>query len=188
MELVLHNFTKIHNVANDTTYAAYLDRQSKLPSLERDNFFERYMNKRSIEIGQNGEFIQEQLEHNRPKVYFLFMPLMALFIMLNFRKNKIKYLDHLIFTIHGMTAYFLASIIIQPITKFVFIKGSIMSGILETILVVWICWYLFKSLKIFYQRKTSTTIWRMIWVIVLYAISFKLAEMVVLNIIYYVAT
>ncbi len=184
----LNSLVRIHNVANDSTYSAYLSRQAKLPTFEKDNFFERYTQKRSIEIGQNREVINEQLEHNRPKVYFLFMPLMAFFIMLNFRKNKIKYLDHLIFTIHGMTAFFLVGIIVQPTKRFLFGNASTLSGIIEAAMVVWICWYLFKSLKIFYQRKTSTTIWRMMWVIALYAISYKLAEMVVMNVIYYVAT
>jgi len=177
----------IHIEANDSTYTAYLARQKTLPSLERDNLFERYYKKRSIEIGQNSELIQEQLAHNRPKVYFLFMPLMAFFIMLNFRKNNIRYLDHLIFTIHGMTAFFLVSIIIQPMKRFLFPDGFI-GGILGVSLILWIFWYLYKGLKIFYQRKTSTTIWRMIWIIVLYGVSLKVAEMVVINIIYYVAT
>ncbi len=177
----------IHDVANDTTYAAYLARQQTLPSLEKDNIFERYLKKRSIEMGQNSELLEEQLAHNRPKVYFLFMPLMAFFIMLNFRKNNIRYLDHLIFTIHGMTAFFLVSIIVQPTKKFLF-QESWIGGLMETALIAWICWYLFKSLKIFYQRKTSTTIWRMVWIIALYGLSLQIAEMVVMNIIYYVAT
>ncbi|MEJ5995987.1 DUF3667 domain-containing protein [Pedobacter sp. Du54] len=187
LKKLIHTFTRVHEVANDSTYAAYLSRQSKLSSAEKDNFFERYMQKRSIEIGQNGEFIQEQLEHNRPKVYFLFMPLMAFFVMLNFRKNNIRYLDHLIFTIHGMTAFFIVSIIIEPTKRFLFPDGFI-SVVLETALIAWVCWYLMRSLKIFYQRKTSTTIWRALFIIILYSLSLKLAETVITNIIYYVAT
>lgn len=186
--LFINKLERVHIVANDSTYAAYLARQQTLPSSERDNLFERYFKKRSIGFGKNSELIKEQLEHNRPKVYFLFMPLMAFFIMLNFRKNHIKYLDHLIFTIHGMTAFFMACIIIQPTKRLLFASNSTMSGLLETALLVWVCWYLFKSLKIFYQRKTSTTIWRMVWIITLYYISFSLAETIVTNIIYYVAT
>ena len=183
----IKKLNEIHLVENDSTYATYLARQQNLPSSQKDNVFERYMKKRSIEIGENGEFIQEQLEHHKPKVYFLFMPLMAFFVMLNFRKNNIRYLDHLIFTIHGMTAFFLVSIIIQPAKRFLF-PDSFMSIVIETALITWICWYLMRSLKIFYQRKTSTTIWRTIWIIFLYGISIKLAEIVVTNIIYYVAT
>jgi ribosomal protein L37E len=177
----------IYITSNDSTYAAYLVRQKALPATERDNMIERFMVKRQIGIGQNSEIIQEQLNHNRPKQYFLFMPLMALFIMINFRKNNIRYLDHLIFTIHGMTAFFLVSSIVQPFKRFL-LPNSSLSGIVELLLIGWICWYLFKSLKIFYQRKTSTTIWRMIWVIVLYGISVKVSEMIIVNIIYYVAT
>lgn len=187
LEKVIKTFSKIHAVANDTTYAAYLSRQAKLPPADRDNFFEKYLQKRSIEMGEKGEFIQEQLAHNRPKVYFLFMPLMAFFIMLNFRKNNIKYLDHLIFTIHGMTAFFLVLIVLKPIQRYLFAEGF-MNGVLAVALIVWVCWYLFKSLKTFYLRKTSTVIWRMIWIILLYGFSLKFAEMIVSNIIYYVAT
>ncbi|RZL33675.1 MAG: DUF3667 domain-containing protein, partial [Pedobacter sp.] len=110
-------FSRIHIVKNDSTYAAYLARQQKLAERDRDNFFERNLARRKIGLGQNSDLINEKLEHNRPKQYFLFMPLMALFIMLNFRRNHIKYLDHLIFTIHGMTAFFIVSIVVQPLKR-----------------------------------------------------------------------
>ena len=177
----------IHIIRNDSTYASYLARQKTLPASERDNMMERFMAKRRIGFGEKSEIIQEQLEHNRPKQYFLFMPLMALFIMMNFRKNHIKYLDHLIFTIHGMTAFFIVSTVVQPL-KILFSSYGTITGLIGTALIIWVCWYLFKSLKIFYQRKTSTTIWRMIWIAFLYSITLKISEMIMLNIIFYVTT
>ena len=178
----------IHIIKNDSTYTAYLARQQKLTESERDNFFERYTEKRRIGFGENSDIIKEKLEHNRPKQYFLFMPLMALFIMINFRRNHIKYLDHLIFTIHGMTAFFLVSIVVQPIKRILEDSLSLLGTVMELGLIVWIFWYLFKSLKIFYQRKTSTTIWRMLWIIILYYISLQIAEKVMINLIFYMAT
>jgi ribosomal protein L37E len=184
----IKGFEKIHIARNDSTYTAYLARQQKLPEAERDTFFERFMTKRKIGIGEKSEQIQEQLDHNRPKQYFLFMPLMALFIMLNFRKNHIKYLDHLIFTIHGMTAFFIVSTFVQPLKKLLFANSQTISGIIEIALIAWICWYLFKSLKVFYQRKTSTTIWRMLWIIILYSITLGITEDIMRNIIFFIAT
>jgi hypothetical protein len=178
---------EIHTVRNDSTYTSYLARQKTLPTDEKDNMLERLMAKRTIGIGEKSDLIQEQLEHNRPKQYFLLMPLMALFIMINFRKNHIKYLDHLIFTIHGMTAFFLVQAIIQPVKRLLF-AGSNFAIIFELGLLAWVFWYLFKSLKVFYQRRNGVIIGRMIWIIILYGIAFKLSEMVLVNIIYYATT
>ncbi|WP_316784063.1 DUF3667 domain-containing protein [Pedobacter frigiditerrae] len=185
---VISKLNAIHIIKNDSTYAAYLARQKTLGTDEKDNFIERYVAKRRISIGQNADIINEKLEHNRPKQYFLFMPLMALFIMFNFRRNHIKYLDHLIFTIHGMTAFFMVSIIIQPLRRVLPESLSLIDSCLGIGIIAWICWYLFKSLKIFYQRKTSTTIWRMLWVIILYVITFKVSETIMMNLIFYLAT
>lgn len=186
LKRIIKTFDKIHNERNDSTYAAYLARQKNLPPTEQDGWFDRMIKKRAITIGEKSEVIQETLEHNRPKQYFLLMPLLALFIMWNFRKNHIYYLDHLIFTIHGMTAYFIVSIFTKPLNKYVFGNDSIMSNIVSLAVIAWICWYLYKALKIFYQREK--VIGKMIMIFILYAISLKLTEMIMLNLIYYVAT
>ncbi|WP_316737050.1 DUF3667 domain-containing protein [Pedobacter aquatilis] len=183
---IIKQYNSIHIKRNDSTYQAYLSRQQQLPITQRDNFFERMMKKRSITIGEKSEIIEETLEHNRPKQYFLLMPLLAFFIMLNFRRNHIYYLDHLIFTIHGMTAYFIVSIITKPLIKYIFGASSIMSTIIEIGLYVWICWYMFNALKVFYQRKK--VIGKMFMIFILYAIALAFTEMVMLNLIYYVAT
>lgn len=183
---VITRFSKIHDDRNDSTYASYLIRQKSLPITARDNWFDRLVKKRSITIGEKSEVIQETLEHNRPKQYFLLMPLLALFIMWNFRKNHIYYLDHLIFTIHGMTAYFIVSILTKPFIKYIFGENTVVSTIIETALVVWICWYMFNALKVFYQRKK--VIGKMFMIFILYAIALALTEMIMLNLIYYVAT
>ncbi|TKC10047.1 DUF3667 domain-containing protein [Pedobacter polaris] len=185
---MIKKLDEIHIIKNDSTYASYLARQKTLAPDEKDNIFKRYIEKRRISIGENAEIINEKLEYNRPKQYFLFMPLMALFVMINFRKNHIKYLDHLIFTIHGMTAFFMVSIIVQPLRRVLPESLSMIASVMGLGLIAWICWYLFKSLKIFYQRKTSTTIWRMIWIICLYGISLEIAETIMVNLIFYVTT
>ncbi|RZL33730.1 MAG: DUF3667 domain-containing protein, partial [Pedobacter sp.] len=181
---VISRFSQIHDDRNDSTYAAYLLRQKTLHSEDQDNWIEKLNKKRSITFGEKADVIQETLEHNRPKQYFLMMPLLALFIMWNFRKNHIYYLDHLIFTIHGMTAFFIVSIFTKPIIKYIFGEDSTLSSIIGVAIFIWVCWYMFNALKIFYQRKK--VIGKMIMIFILYFLSLKLSEMVMLNLIYYV--
>lgn len=185
LKKVINKLNEAHITKNDSTYASYLVRQKKLSVLERDNWFEQLIKKREIEIRQKSDVIDNQLEHNRPKQYFLLMPLMALFISLNFRKNHIYYLDHLIFTIHGMTAFFLVSIFTQPLIKHVFGNDSVVGSIIALAVIVWIFWYMYKALQVFYQRKRSAIIWRMIWIFALYGIAIKITELVIINVIYY---
>jgi ribosomal protein L37E len=185
---IIDEYNDIHIERNDSTYAAYLSRQKKLPLSEQDGWYKKWKKKRAISLGEKSEVIQETLEHNRPKQYFLLMPLLAWFIMLNFRKNHIYYLDHLIFTIHGMMVYFIVSIITQPIMKHVFGEDSLVSKIIEVGVTLFLFWYMFKALTIFYQRKTWSTIFKIFWILILYAVAFKVSEMVMINLIYYVAT
>lgn len=185
---IIDEYNDIHIERNDSTYAAYLSRQKKLPLSEQDGWYQKWKKKRAISIGEKSEVIQETLEHNRPKQYFLLMPLLAWFIMLNFRKNHIYYLDHLIFTIHGMMVYFIISIFTQPIMKHVFGEDSVVSSIIKVGVTVFLFWYMFKALTIFYQRKTWSTIFKIFWILILYAVAFKLSEMAMINLIYYVAT
>ncbi|MFD2287309.1 DUF3667 domain-containing protein [Pedobacter petrophilus] len=184
---IISKFSSIYNDRNDSTYSAYLIRQKQLPIFQKDNWFERMVTKRSIAMGQKSEIITETLEHNRPKQYFLLMPLLALFIMWNFRKNHMYYLNHLIFTIHGMTAYFIVSIFTKPIIKYVFGADSFLSGVIEFGVFIWIIWYFYNALKVFYQRKRGAIIWKMIWIFMLYGFAFAITEVVMLNIIYYVS-
>jgi len=186
LTMVITKFSDIHDDRNDSTYAAYLARQKTLNPIDQDNWLDRMIKKRAISIGEKSEVIQETLEHNRPKQYFLMMPLLALFIMWNFRRNHIYYLDHLIFTIHGMTAFFIVSIFTKPLIKYIFGEDSAVANIIGIAIFVWICWYMFNALKKFYQRKK--VIGKMIMIFILYFLSLKLTEMVMLNLIYYVVT
>ena len=86
-----------------------------------------------------------------------------------------------------MTAFFLVQIITKPLNKYVFGEDSILSTIISLVVVAWLLWYMFKSLKVFYNRSNSTTVWRMFAIFALYSVAFKITEVIILNIIYYVA-
>ncbi|MHA4895158.1 DUF3667 domain-containing protein [Pedobacter sp. PWIIR3] len=182
----------LHILKQDSTFESYLARQQKLPEDERDNWFERQSKKREIRVNvksAKGDWtIGDEIKKYKPKQYFLLMPLLAFFIMISFRKNHIYYLDHLIFTIHGMTAYFLISIVCYPIIKYVFGIDSTVGDIIEFGIFVWVCWYLYKGLKVFYNRSRRTTIFKMIGLFFLYTFSLYVTESLVRNFIYYFMT
>eukprot|EP01133_Synstelium_polycarpum_P017306 gene17306-20646_t len=185
---LLDAFHGYNIIKQDSTYEAYLARQQKLKDNEKDDWFERILKKREIAVNQkssSGDWsVKEELEHYRPKQYFLLMPLLALMIMWNFRKNHIFYLDHLIFTIHGTTAFFILQIFTTPLIR-MFGKGSLMGNLIQMAVVVGIAWYMFKALTVFYQRPRKVTIRKMITLIILYFIAFAFSEWIIERSIYY---
>ncbi|PYF76899.1 DUF3667 domain-containing protein [Pedobacter nutrimenti] len=185
---LLDAFRGYNIIKQDSTYESYLARQQKLKDNEKDDWFERILKKREIAVNQkssSGDWsVKEELEHYRPKQYFLLMPLLALMIMWNFRKNHIFYLDHLIFTIHGTTAFFILQIFTTPLIR-MFGKGSLMGNLIQMAVVVGIAWYMFKALTVFYQRPRKVTIRKMITLIILYFIAFAFSEWIIERSIYY---
>lgn len=188
---VLESYQKYHIIKQDSTYSSYLLRQQKLNESDRDSWFDRILKKREITINQksaSGNWsVKEELEHYRPKQYFLLMPLLALFIMWNFRRNHIYYLDHLIFTIHGTTAFFITQIVTVPLRRDLFGADSTMSNLIKWAVIIGIIWYLYKALEVFYQRSRKVTIKKMITLSFLYMIAAFMSEWVIERFIYYFA-
>jgi hypothetical protein len=187
---LIHSLQRINDSRQDSTFESYMIRQQRLPVNERDNWYERELKKREIKVSAKsakGDWtIGEEIKKYKPKQYFLLMPLLAFFIMVSFRKNHIYYLDHLIFTIHGMTAYFIVSIVCYPVIKYIFGIDSTLGNIMEFAIFIWVCWYLYTGLRVFYNRPKGKTIFKMVGLFFLYTFSLYITESLIRNIIYYV--
>jgi hypothetical protein len=182
LDIKIAEYTEIHTIRNDSTYSSYLSRQKALPAADRDDWIEQKLKRLDYGVSgktKNHNVINEEFKKYQPKQYFLLMPLLAFFIMVNFRKNKIYYINHLVFTIHGMTAFFIVSILTQPIKKYIFGLDSIVSGLITTIVFCGIVWYLYKGLKLFYNRSRNQTIRKTISLMILYSISLAISEMLI---------
>ncbi|MET1054758.1 MAG: DUF3667 domain-containing protein [Pedobacter sp.] len=193
LETKIDNYQEIIRDKDDTSYTAYLARQRALPADQRDSWLVRRARKFQYEKkakGHNGTEkevgkpihkvnIEEEVKKYQPKQYFLLMPLLALFIMINFRKNRIYYIDHLVFTIHGMTAYFIVSILTKPVEKYIFGIDSFISQFIEFIVFIGIVWYLYAGLKLFYQRSRAITIRKTISVMIMYGLTFYISEEII---------
>jgi hypothetical protein len=198
----IHDYREIISDRQDTSYATYLARQRTLPADKRDPWWVKQVHKlkykkqeetkASATVQHSGQGhtvnIEEEVKKYQPKQYFLLMPLLALFIMINFRKNRIYYIDHLVFTIHGMTAYFIVSIITKPLEKYVFGLESFISEIIEFIVFIGIVWYLYSGLKLFYQRSKAVTIRKTITVMLMYSVTFYISEGIIRQVILLIMT
>lgn len=181
------DFEDVHIQKSDSTYAAFLNRQSKLPTDERDGWFKRFIKKREISIQERTSkewSLKKELEHYTPKLYFILMPLFAFFLMLNLRKNHKYYLEHMIFTIYLFTAFFILKIVTRPIDHFLLNDNSGIFGIIVFGVVVW---YVYRSLRVFYRRSKWVTIRKMLSLSFLLMIAFGISYSIIYVIIYAMA-
>jgi hypothetical protein len=183
----LDDFNEIHTTREDSTYDSYLKRQKRLPSNEQDNFFKKWSKQRDIEIKQktNKDWdIDKEIEHYQPKLYFILMPLFAFCLMLNFRRNHQYYVEHIIFTIHFFTAFFIFEIIVKPIDFFIFHNGS---KIIKLLTFAAICWYSYLALRTFYKRPPGQTIRKMVTLGLMYLMAFGISYFVIYLVVYLTA-
>jgi len=184
----IKDYKEANTVKHDSTYVAYFQRQKKLPTGEQDNWFMQKLKRVDYGISgkiKNHDYVNEEFKKYQPKQYFLLMPLLAFFIMINFRKNRIYYINHLVFTVHGMTAFFIVSIVAEPLKKYVFGLDSSISNLIAFIVFCGIMWYLYYGLKLFYNRSKWQTIRKIISLLVLYSIALFLSEGIIKGFIIY---
>ena len=191
LENVIDELKEVVKDGRNGNYKDYRAYQKTLPPAKRDNWFinssKRVAFYFKIKDAKEAKLnLKEEVKKYQPKQYFLLMPLLAFFIMLNFRKNKIYYIDHLVFTIHGMTAFFIVSIVAQPLKKYVFGLDSFASSMISMTVLVGVFWYLYTGLKLFYNRSTRLTIRKTITVVILYSFALFLARTAIEAIIIYV--
>lgn len=130
-----------------------------------DNRFLKYINKKSHYLNSLGKeganrFVQE-LVKQVPKILFILLPLFALFLKLVYFRQKILYIEHLIFSLHFHTFLFLdfLFIVIMPFM------------VLEIILFFMIFVYLLVAIKNYYRQGWLLSLLKFITILILYTIS-----------------
>ena len=115
---------------------------------------------------------KEILKKYGPKVFFVLTPIFAFFLMKNFRKDKKYYVEHVIFTVHFHSFTFITLLVNSLIN---FLSLNLISDLLGIIIFGIFVWYIYKSLKIVYQRSKGVTIRKMFTLGILYSISFGIS-------------
>ena len=141
--------------------------QVTLPKDKRDNYFESFFEKIDIrkteKFGNNNEAynksFKETFIHLFPQILFTSLPLFSLLLkLLYIRRKKIFYVNHVIFTIHLYCAIFIIILIaLWTGSIFSWFHAS-MSSFLKLIFFVGALFYLYKSLRNFYEQRRAKTI------------------------------
>lgn len=111
------------------------------------------------------------------KFFFILTPIFAFFLMINFRRNKKYYLDHIIFTLHLHSFGFIVLIIIGLLNL---ISFNIISLYLDIIAFLVTGWYSYTGLKLVYKRTSWVTIRKMISLYFLYGVALIIAVLLFL--------
>lgn len=164
---------------NERTVEAYDSAQNSLPVEKRDGFFLNHIRHQSYK--HSGD-ISAQLQHHFPKVFFLLLPLFAFFLAILFRKHKLFFVDHIIFSIHYHCMVFM--MILLNIILINLWSNVIFDGILTVALMLGLAIYLFCSLKKVYPSAAWKIILKIILLLAIYLIAFLIVFLLLLFIIF----
>lgn len=156
----------------DSTVAAYENRQKALPSAQRDNFFTHYINKRNIELQDYpdvGAKVKEDFIHNLPKMMFVLLPLFALILKLVYISKKKYYYEHLIYSFHLHSALFLSVLVATLLSWSVGFFANISSWT-GALCFFYIVWYIYRSLRTFYNSSRWVTVLKIFFLLFCYTI------------------
>jgi hypothetical protein len=174
---------RLPGASRDSTYEIYLAKQQKLPVADRDNFFERTYNKKAFHYQEKygdraKEVFFDEIKHNMPKMMFLLLPLCALIFKVTFWRNKKFYVEHLIFTFHLHCFIFLYLAIIM-ILQMTIPKPWGIEGWLSFAGFIGINWYIYRALRVFYNRSHWRTISKMVGASFMYLLMFSICITIV---------
>ena len=160
------------NTGDTITEKQYDSVQQSLPANKKDNFFERIVQKREIQLREEynydkelfGEHKWEQFKHHFPQMLFLSLPIFALLLELLYIRNRKKYFytHHIIYSIHLYCALFIFILLglwINSIFKNIF---NVKTGWIIFIFILGSLYYWYKSIRNFYEQSRGKTIFKMI--------------------------
>lgn len=170
---------------NFESLAAYDSIQNTLEPSKRDNWLERYgrkklwlLDKKYPNSNDLNNSLLEKMLHNTPKVFFLLLPYFALLLMFVFKKRKIFYIDHLVFSLHFHSAMF---IIFGTVSTLNYLFSYFDFEKLMNIIFISVgSIYLFKALKKVYPNKLPYILLQQFFLFSMYFIGFVIALIVLL--------
>jgi hypothetical protein len=167
----------------DSTIAGYDKRQASLPKKDRDGFLKHYIVKRSIELSKYPDpqtKFMEDFFHNVPKMMFLLLPLFALILKLVYINKGKYYYEHLIYSFHVHSAMFLGilfTILLSWLSSFVLHQ---LSELFTFLFIIYGIWYIYRSLRTFYNSSRWKTVLKMFFLFFCYNIVLTLCFLLII--------
>ena len=109
--------------------------------------------KRSAE--DRGEALFEDVVHNIPHAMFVFLPLLALFMMALYWRPKRYYVEHLLLLVHNHAFVFFVLAILSLFQRIPVVGEHL--GLLEAATWIYIVWYIFRGMRVYYGQSRKLT-------------------------------
>ncbi len=130
--------------------------EEAIDSLDHSNkFWNRYLYRKAVDteiISNNPKVFFDYLIGKSPFIIFFYLPVFALIIWLFYCYKPINYMEHLVFTFHVQSTFFVF-VLIGLILDIIF-KSEVFTSIARFIFL----FYLYKALRNFYKEKRFLTI------------------------------
>lgn len=154
--LIESSFKQIGLYSKFYNQTSILDPNEAIDSLNHTNkFWNRYLYRKAVDtqkIKNNPKVFLDYLISKTPFIIFFYLPVFALIIWLFYYYKPINYMEHLVFTFHVQSTFFVFVLI-----------GLIIDLILKTetfssIALLIFLFYLYKALRNFYEERRFVTI------------------------------
>ncbi len=156
LNLIESSFKQISLYSEFYNQTSILNPEEAIDSLDHSNkFWNRYLYRKAVDteiIWNNPKVFFDYLISKSPFIIFFFLPVFALIIWLFYFYKPINYMEHLVFTFHVQSTFFvfvLIGLIVDLIFK---------SEVFTTIALLIFLFYLYKALRNFYNERRFVTI------------------------------
>jgi hypothetical protein len=149
------------------TIELYDSLQAALPKEKRDGWFRHYVSTKTIQLNSKfkydrGKLIKTVINkflHSLPKMMFISLPFIALFISLLYvRQKKTNYVHHGILVVHGYIAMYILILFFILLSYVHDQTDSALAGFGMALLAIYMFYYNYKSLRNFFGQSRRKTI------------------------------
>lgn len=160
--------TGLKSIEEVTSVEEFDSTQNALPEGKRMHGLERLLARKQVawkqKYGDKEGVLKEKLIHDIPKVMFILLPLFAWFLQWFYRKGW-YYTDHAIFSLHFHSFAFLLNLLLLILAR------VFHAHFFERFFIYLLFLYLIIALRNVYQRSWRRTVFKGLWISLLYAFS-----------------
>jgi hypothetical protein len=123
------------------------------------------------QLASGGRDLAQSMQHNVPRMMFIFLPLLAAFMRLLYWRPRRLYVEHLVFFLHNHAALFAVFLLGWALE---WLGGKVswlaaLAGPLVLAGMVYTLWYIYRSMRRVYAQSRAVTLGKMLLLSVAYA-------------------
>lgn len=168
--------------------AAYDSLQATLPKNKQDGWLRQFAAHKVIQL--NAKFmynkkaviksVEEKFVHSLPKMMFVSLPFLALFVsLLYIRQRRTHYVHHGILVIHMYVAMYILILLYLVLPHlFSLIHAMTIAAVLMMGVVLYMLYYNYKSLRVFFAQSRTKTLFKFFILLILTLLLFSILSII----------